>query len=853
MIYSIYFSLTKQTVQMNKFIYSSMLVWLMLLGFNTNTTAQVCRPAIDCKFGTPDAIGWAMQNFFNDGSTASWNFQAGAVFQENTDGTATLTGVVTQYGTGVSGIPARSFTVKVNFTGKSSTTTGTPETNNGCPPPSTSGWFYYTLSSGTMTGVSGTAAQGATLALTQHMMPAQYGIGAANQCAETTKLGLTGWFEWTVQSQPSNGWLLIMPYPSSPVIGQADICININGTPYNCGPTPPPPTCKPAIVCPPNMTKIPTNNLTCWTNFTWTTPVATTSDPSCSTPKVTQISGPASGSCIGYGVSTVTYKATDNAGNMATCSFTITVVPPGNPCDNDVTPPVITCPPNMTKTPTNNLTCWTSFTWNDATATDNCCTPTVKQISGPTSGSCIGYGVSTVTYRATDKKGNTADCSFTITVTPPNNPCTNDVTPPVITCPANMTKTPTNNLTCWTSFTWNDATATDNCCTPTVKQISGPTSGSCIGYGVSTVTYRATDKKGNTADCSFTITVVKPTCTTSYDPNKCYKLVPHGYNNMCLGFSNNYNYNWSGAQVSACNYNGLSCQKWQFENLGGSSCRLKNVQYGRYMGAQKQSWWGWDWDDKNVCTYSSWDNADKDWTIECNNDGSYSFKHNSSNLKCGYNWGNSCSLNASNQEFDIIEVAWGDDQHDQQDQHAQTSQVFVTGAEAEANRVRIDFSTNQGFATDYFNVQKLNIATGAFETLEIINNKVTDNSLQAHSVYDNAPIEGDNYYQVEISLNNGTKTLSEIQKVNFTLIKGLVLFPNPASDYIDVNLKDYKGKNVTIYLYNQIGVTQVVRQVQNAGLIPEHIELGDLSGGQYLLRVESKGVRDAVKAVMVQK
>ncbi len=67
------------------------------------------------------------------------------------------------------------------------------------------------------------------------MMPAQYGIGAVNQCLETNTLGLTGWVQWQVVTQPSNGWLLIMPYPSQLVFGQADICININCTPTNSG------------------------------------------------------------------------------------------------------------------------------------------------------------------------------------------------------------------------------------------------------------------------------------------------------------------------------------------------------------------------------------------------------------------------------------------------------------------------------------------------------------------------------------------------------------------------------------------------------------------------------------------
>ncbi len=67
---------------MNKFIYSLLFVWILALGFTANTNAEICRPAVDCKAGTADNIGWATQNFFNDGFTTSWNFQLELYFKK---------------------------------------------------------------------------------------------------------------------------------------------------------------------------------------------------------------------------------------------------------------------------------------------------------------------------------------------------------------------------------------------------------------------------------------------------------------------------------------------------------------------------------------------------------------------------------------------------------------------------------------------------------------------------------------------------------------------------------------------------------------------------------------------------
>jgi uncharacterized repeat protein (TIGR01451 family) len=93
--------------------------------------------------------------------------------------------------------------------------------------------------------------------------------------------------------------------------------------------------------------------------------------------------------------------------------------------------------------------------------------------------------------------------------TPGNNSATTTTTvdpiPPVITCPANITAVAP--LTCPASNTATVTfapTVTDNCAA-TVMCV--PPSGSAFPTGTTTVTCTATDTAGNTASCSFTVTV----------------------------------------------------------------------------------------------------------------------------------------------------------------------------------------------------------------------------------------------------------------------------------------------------------------------------------------------------------
>jgi hypothetical protein len=114
-----------------------------------------------------------------------------------------------------------------------------------------------------------------------------------------------------------------------------------------------------------------------------------------------------------------------------TCTFNVTVV--------DDTPPVISCPDNITQcNDPGRCDAVVTFT---ATATDNCdAAPSVT--CSPASGSIFPKGTTTVTCIATDATGNTSECAFTVTV--------NDCEAPVAECvattnPAGGTTPPATN------------------------------------------------------------------------------------------------------------------------------------------------------------------------------------------------------------------------------------------------------------------------------------------------------------------------------------------------------------------------------------------------------------------------
>ncbi|HYY95996.1 MAG TPA: PxKF domain-containing protein, partial [Pyrinomonadaceae bacterium] len=184
-----------------------------------------------------------------------------------------------------------------------------------------------------------------------------------------------------------------------------------------------------ADTTPPVFTGTPLASVTAYTGAGATTcdavvnlPTPATSD-NCSAVIVTRSP---SGNTFPVGTTTVTWTATDAAGNHSTATQTVTVI--------DNTPPVISCPANITVyLPLHTSATSMNVSYPAATATDNCGTPSIGYSIA--SGSVFNVGTTPVTATATDAAGNTASCTFTVTVlydftgffAPVNNPPTLNV------------------------------------------------------------------------------------------------------------------------------------------------------------------------------------------------------------------------------------------------------------------------------------------------------------------------------------------------------------------------------------------------------------------------------------------
>lgn len=166
----------------------------------------------------------------------------------------------------------------------------------------------------------------------------------------------------------------------------------------------------------------------------------------------------------------------------------------------DLVPPQVICPPDMVIT-TDEFCAIVGDYADDAVIIDDV-DPFPLVTQDPMTGTDLQPGDYPITITATDNSGNSAFCTFMLTVI--------DDDDPEITCPADVTiQVAAGELT--GSVVLNDAVALDNCSTVTVTNDFNGTSNASDDYpiGTTAVVFTAEDSSGNTATCTVSVNVIE--------------------------------------------------------------------------------------------------------------------------------------------------------------------------------------------------------------------------------------------------------------------------------------------------------------------------------------------------------
>jgi sugar lactone lactonase YvrE len=187
---------------------------------------------------------------------------------------------------------------------------------------------------------------------------------------------------------------------------------------------------------------------------------------------------------LASGSHTITLTVTDTGGGSDTDDVVVNIA--------DTVAPVI----HVNGSNPMTVECHTTFTDPGATATDACAGSVAVNSSGTVDANTPG--TYEIHYTASDGS-HTASATRVVNVV--------DTTPPSISCPSDIVVTlPPNSSATSMAVSYPAVTATDGC-SSSVSVVSSPPSGSVFPVGTTTVNATANDGNGNTASCSFHVTV----------------------------------------------------------------------------------------------------------------------------------------------------------------------------------------------------------------------------------------------------------------------------------------------------------------------------------------------------------
>ncbi len=226
-------------------------------------------------------------------------------------------------------------------------------------------------------------------------------------------------------------------------------------------------------------------------------------------------------SSIGNKTVPVTITITDNTGNISSCTFNLTIS--GCGC-TPTTAPILN---------TQNITVQLDATGNSIItasqinngSVDACGLTTLTYSLSKTTFNCSNIGLNTITFTATDSKGNTASKSVTVTVQ-------DKIAPTIITQNFTAQLDATGNATITTANINNGSS--DNCSIKTIAL--DKTTFNCSNIGVNTVTLTVEDVNGNIASKTATVTVLKGVQTNTIVLSSSNPVVNNNYNVIYLGY-----------------------------------------------------------------------------------------------------------------------------------------------------------------------------------------------------------------------------------------------------------------------------------------------------------------------------
>jgi type IX secretion system substrate protein len=165
--------------------------------------------------------------------------------------------------------------------------------------------------------------------------------------------------------------------------------------------------------------------------------------------------------------------------------------------------------------------------------------------------------------------------------------------------------------------------------------------------------------------------------------------------------------------------------------------------------------------------------------------------------------------------------------------------------------VDLAWTTDMEVNSDHFGVQSSSNAGASWNTIGTVAAAGSSASVSDYSFVDGHPAQGTSEYRLVLVDRNGNTAYSPVKAVRIGSMSSVSVYPNPASDYVNVTLSGDASVSANIRLVNLSGQVLMEKTVTNAGGTTVPLTVSSYPAGNYLIVITGSDGSKQVNKILI--
>jgi hypothetical protein len=167
--------------------------------------------------------------------------------------------------------------------------------------------------------------------------------------------------------------------------------------------------------------------------------------------------------------------------------------------------------------------------------------------------------------------------------------------------------------------------------------------------------------------------------------------------------------------------------------------------------------------------------------------------------------------------------------------------------------VDLAWTTDIEINSDHFTVQSSTNAGATWNTVGTVAAAGNSAAVLDYSFVDSHPASGTSEYRLVLVDRNGNTAYSAVKAVRIGSVTAVSVYPNPASEYVNVTLGGDASVSANIRLVNLAGQVLLEKTVANAGGTTVPLTISGYPSGNYLIVITASDGSKQVNKILITK